>query len=163
MLVFRKFPKGITEIVISFETESVMKQSPNGMYMAEKGSLLFALPIKYDVEVVEYEKNDVERKFPYCDYFLKGDSDWNYAFTDRTLSYQECEMSDVPFSFEHPSVILRAKMCHIDWGYEEGYETICSRKPNSRQPLDQSSEMTLIPYGCAKLRMTEMPFVKEKK
>ena len=160
MLIFKGFEQGITEITVSFETDAVLKASPNGMYMAEKGSLLFALPIKTDVQVVEYEKNDVERKFPYCDYYMTGLSDWNYAFTDRVLSVEEFEVNDVPFSQEHPAVILKAKLCHIDWGYEEGYETLCARMPSSQKPLDAPATLNLIPYGCAKLRMTELPLVK---
>ncbi len=162
MLIFRSFREGMTELTVSFETEAVLKASPNGMYMAEKGSLLFAVPIESEVQVVEYIKNNVERKFPYCDYYRKAASDWNYAFTDRTLSVTEQEVDEVPFSEKHPAVTLQAKLCHIDWGYEDGYETICAKKPKSRKPLDVPAEVTLIPYGCAKLRMTELPLLKPK-
>ncbi len=161
MLIFKGFKQGITELTVSFETEALLKASPNGMYMAEKGSLLFAVPIQSEVRAVEYEKNEVERKFPYCDYYMKPVSDWNYAFTDRELSAQEREVDEVPFSEKNPTVTLQAKLCHIDWGYEEGYETVCAKKPKSRKPLDAPTELTLIPYGCAKLRMTELPLVKK--
>lgn len=162
MLIFKGFDEGVTELSVAFETDAVLKASPNGMYMAEKGSLLFAVPIKSNVQIVEYVKNDVERKFPYCDYYLSPASDWNYAFTDRILSVEEFEVNDIPFSQEHPAVTLKAKLCHIDWGYEEGYETLCARKPLHKKPLDASTELTLIPYGCARLRMTELPLVKAK-
>jgi len=160
MLLFRGFCEGVTELTVSFETEAVLKASPNGMYMAEKGSLLFAVPIESEVRTVEYEKNDVERKFPYCDYYMRPVSDWNYAFTDRTLSVQEQEVDSIPFSEKKPAVTVRARLCHIDWGYEDGFETVCAKKPLKRKPLDASAEVTLIPYGCAKLRMTELPLVK---
>ena len=71
-------------------------------------------------------------------------------------------MSDVPFSSVNPPVVAYAQMCHIDWGYEEGFENVCAKIPQSTKPIDDVRKVTLYPYGCAKLRMTEMPLIKIK-
>ena len=51
-------------------------------------------------------------------------------------------------------------MQSIDWGLEDGFETVCAKVPQSREGIGEVKEMYLYPYGCAKLRVTEIPFVK---
>ena len=51
-------------------------------------------------------------------------------------------------------------MKKIDWGLEDGYENVCAKTPQSLIPVSDVKELELIPYGCAKLRMTLLPFVK---
>lgn len=160
MLTFGGFAAGETVIEIAFEAEARLMKSPIGLYNAAYGSLVFSLPVAYEVSQREYVKNDIERKFPYCDYDYKGVSDWNCAYTSRNLHVEERDAEDdIPFSSKHPVLVLRAELCHIDWGYAEGYETVCAKLPESRKPIDAPVERVLYPYGCAKLRMTEMPIV----
>jgi len=107
----------------------------------------------------EYERNGVERKFPYCDYEYVGRSDWNYGFSDVEFVPEKREISDIPFSSEKPPVVVKAKMKKIPWGIEPGYEHVCAKVPMSTQPIGDEEIKELYPYGCAKLRMTEMPMV----
>ncbi len=159
-LVFSGFEAGQTVINISFETAPVLVARPHGLYHVQCGSLLFALPIKRETKAVEYIKNGVERKAPYCDYHIKGISDWNYGFASHALTIQNGDISDIPFSSEKPPVTVTAELCHINWGLADGYETVPAPVPNNRKPLDAAQPITLYPYGCAKLRMTEMPIIK---
>ncbi len=158
VIVFDGFKSGDTVIEISYEAEPTFERSPSGMYCASYGSLVFSLPISKEVEIHEYTQKGVERKFPYCDYHYKRASEWERAYASRELLVlQKDAVDNVPFSSTHPSIALRAQVCPINWGYEEGYETICAKKPNSRKPLGEAEPVELYPYGCAKLRMTEMP------
>ncbi len=162
MLTFGGFGAGETVIQISFSAEAKLVKSPVGLYNAAYGSLVFSVPVAREETISEYTRANVERKFPYCDYHYKGISDWNVAYTSRTLRVEERPIpEDVPFSSQAPALVLHADMCHIDWGYAEGYETICARLPESRKPMDAPADRILYPYGCAKLRMTELPIVKE--
>ena len=45
----------------------------------------------------------------------------------------------------------------LNKAYEDGYDTVCSKIPESRVPMGKETEIHLYPYGCAKLRMTEIP------
>jgi len=114
----------------------------------------------YETRMHEYVKNGVERKFPYCDYELIPQSDWNFAFCSNDVTVKPNEISGVPFSSKNPPIVISAKLQQIDWGFEERYDTICAKFPHSLQPISDAFEMKLIPYGCAKLRMTELPFLK---
>lgn len=161
MLVFNGFPKGITRLEISFSVNPVFEKRPNNLYCLRYGSLIFSVPIEAEISRVEYEKNGIIRKYPYCDYDYKGISDWNFAFAGNSFEVSECEINDIPFSQNNPPLKIKVPLCHIDWRYEDGYETVCAKIPGSRIPLDEAADKDLIPYGCARLRMTELPKIRQ--
>jgi hypothetical protein len=51
----------------------------------------------------------------------------------------------------------------VEWPWEDGFDTVPAVKPASNVPCGDVRDMTLIPYGCAKLRMTEMLQLKKIK
>lgn len=157
MVVIDGFAKGITRLEISFSTTPILEKRPNRMFCLRYGSLIFSVPVKADIQQVEYEKNGVTRKYPYCDYDYKGISDWNFSFADNLFEVEECKICEIPFSQDQPPLKIKTKLCHIDWGLEDGYETVCATYPHNRKPLDKAVERELIPYGCTSLRMTELP------
>ncbi|MBQ4320811.1 MAG: glycoside hydrolase family 127 protein [Oscillospiraceae bacterium] len=148
------------KISLSFETEAYMEERPNGMQTAKMGSLVFSLPVKAEKKMLEYEREGVERKFPYCDYELSPVSEWNYGFAGDELLPEYRDVGEIPFSEDAPPVVLKVKAAKINWGLEEGYENICAKIPESRTAIEAPETVELWPYGCAKLRMTEMPMVK---
>ena len=148
------------QIALSFRAEPYFKARPHGLYAVQCGSLVFSAPVRYEKKMFEYEQDGVARKFPYCDYELIPVSDWNYAFRDAALEVRTNSVSQIPFAEAAPPVVIRAKVCRIDWGLEDGYETVCAKIPGSLTPISGDQEIDLYPYGCAKLRMTEMPIVK---
>ena len=158
-LVFAIQP-GKTEITLSFETPAHYISRPHDLYAVQVGSLVFSLPIEHEKKMYEYTRDGVERKFPYCDYELHPTSDWNYGYCGGSLEVLRGDVDAVPFSSEHPPVTVKTTACKIDWGYADGYDTVCDKVPQSREPLSEAEEIILHPYGCAKLRMTEMPIVK---
>ena len=159
MLSFNGFAEGKTEINISYDIAPVLESRPERMYCLRRGSLVFALPINASFERKEYTENGVERKYPYCDYYVRGTSDWNKAFTNRHFRIEECEPGDVPFYHDKPAIKIYTDMCHIDWGLEDGFETVCAKTPHHKKRLDEPTEQVLVPYGCTYLRMTELPLV----
>ncbi|MBR6740484.1 MAG: glycoside hydrolase family 127 protein [Clostridia bacterium] len=156
-LVFEVKAGSRREITVEFEAEAYLESRPNGLNTVKCGSLVFSLPIKYAAEKIEYERDGVERRFPYCDYEYIPLSDWNYAYCGDLLVLEEREVSDVPFSSELPPVVIKTVGKKINWGYEDGFETVCAKIPESTEPISDEKELTLWPYGCAKLRMTELP------
>ena len=148
-----------TDIQIEFDTVPYFKERPHQLHAVQCGSLVFSVPVSYEKCMHEYEEAGVERKFPYCDYEYLPTSDWNYAYSADALQVRFHGVSDVPFSSQQPPVTVRAKVRKIDWGYEDGYETVCAKVPDSTKPISEEKEIPLYPYGCAKLRMTELPMV----
>ncbi len=163
MLNFGGFEAGETVISISYEVSPILVSRPNGMFTARRGSLLFSVPVKAESKKVEYTRAGVERKFPYCDYHMRGISDWNYGFASDKLEVKEsevCSADSYPFSSQNPPVKLVASLSHIDWRTEPRFDRVCATIPFSRKALDTSTELALHPYGCAKLRVTELPKTK---
>lgn len=162
-LEFKIKPSENTVIDISFETKPAFIERPYGLATARCGSLVFSLPIKYEKCMHEYARDNVERKYPYCDYELIPTGNWAFAFADEELKAEHRTVGKIPFSESAPPMILKTKLCEINWGLLDGYETVCDKIPHSTVPLSAPVEMELYPYGCAKLRMTEMPYQKSRK
>ena len=148
------------QIELSFRAEPYFKARPHNLYTVQCGSLVFSAPVRYEKKMFEYETDGVARKFPYCDYELIPVTDWNYAYCGGSLEVKRNAVSQIPFAEAAPPVVIRAKVRKIDWGLEDGYETVCTKVPESRTPISEKQEIDLYPYGCAKLRMTEMPIVE---
>lgn len=132
---------------------------PSNLKTAEYGPLVFSLPIIAEYKAYEYEKDGVERKFPYCDYELIPRSEWRYGYSSDELSVCRQEGDDVPFSSVHPGITLKAVMQPVEWDYEDGYDTVAAAYPTGEKREGEPVSMQLYPYGCTKLRMTEMPLV----
>ncbi|MBQ3016072.1 MAG: glycoside hydrolase family 127 protein [Clostridia bacterium] len=161
-LVIDKIWNGEEKIEIELFDTPHLTGRPYDLNVAEWGALVFALPIKTRWEMIEYEKNGVERRAPYCDYYLHNEGEWRYGFSDDSLQIDFNEGDIYPFSTEHPSVVLKANLAKINWGYEDGYSDVSNHIPASRTALSAPETIELIPYGSTKLRMTEMPMVKFK-
>lgn len=146
-------------VTLSFGTVPHFVDRPYGLKTAECGSLVFSLPVEYEAKMREFEKNGVERKFPYCDYEYVPVSDWAFGYADSSLTVEYNGVPEVPFDSHKPAVTLTARVAPIDWGEEDGYENFCAKLPRSTEPTGDARETELYPYGCAKLRMTELPFV----
>ena len=87
-----------------------------------------------------------------------------YAYVDATIREDGPNKGNrVPFSSKHPAVTVRAHLAPVEWPWEDGFDTVPAVKPASNVPCGEVRDMTLIPYGCAKLRMTEMLQLKKIK
>lgn len=151
---------GKTEIEIEFTATPFLKERPNDLYVLQMGSLLFSVPIKYEKQMSEYTKKGVQRKFPYCDYQFIPQTPWNYGYSDMDFEISYKGVGDIPFSQENPPVTIKANMQKINWGLKFPYRSVARKMPKSRKPISDVQKIQLCPYGCARLRMTEMPMLK---
>ena len=103
--------------------------------------------------MVEYTSNGVERKFPYCDYYLYPQSKWNYALASKSFTVEEKDFTS-PFNPETPPISITAEVVEIPWDFNNGH---CDRHPLSLTPVGDIEKIEFIPYGCTNLRMTEIP------
>ena len=152
--------QGSVTLRLTLEAAPRLVSRPTGLKTAEYGPLVFALPIETEYRMREYTRNGVERKFPYCDYELLPKSAWNYGFASASLTVEERPVDGTPFSSARPAVVLHARMAPVDWPWADGFDAIPATVPASNAATGLAEERELIPYGCAKLRMTEMPRVK---
>lgn len=151
----REWNRDVLEVELEFAIQ--WKDRPNRLAAVQRGPLVFALPVREEWIRREYERDGVERKFPYCDYELKPREKWNYGFCGREAQVKLRPMTDCPFSPEGAPVELILPMAEIPWESAHG---ICAPEPASRKPLGEPEEKRLIPYGCTNLRMTELPLLE---
>lgn len=156
--VFKSW-SGHEEITVEFETETEFIKRPNNMYCLRRGALLYAMPIESNTEMIEYEKDHVERKFPYCDYKILSAGKWNYAYNGMNTNVYEVNDTEIKFSRTNPPVYIDVPVVEIDWGYESGQEFICRHLPQNMQKIGPTVHKKFVPYGCTYLRMTEMPLI----
>ncbi len=153
--------KGESEISVEFDVPVSFSERPEKLFAVKSGSLIFSVPIKYRKKKYEYTRKGVERKFPYCDYELIPKSNWSYAYCSDRLSISRNGVGDIPFSESRPPVTVTAEVKKIHWGHKFLLGSVCARTPKSLTPLSKAKSIELYPYGCAKLRMTEMPLLKK--
>ncbi len=152
---------GREQVSVDFTFATAVKKSTGGLSFVEHGPLLFALPLAAEWKRVEYTRDGVERRFPYCDYTVRPLEKWNYAFEDVPMTAEEHGIGSTPFSAAEPPVTLTAILTEIDWPAHETYENLCAAYPASKKRLGVPKPHRLIPYGCTTLRMTEMPMLKK--
>ena len=161
--VCQKVWSGTETMELTLHATPRLVSRPGGLKVAEYGPLVFALPIETAYVAREYERDGVPRRFPYCDYELLPRSEWRYGFAAGNPTVCEKEGDAVPFSSRNPRLTLKMPLCRVDWDFADGYTTVSAPRPRSHTALTPPEEKELILYGCAKLRMTEMPLTRPKK
>jgi hypothetical protein len=158
----RRVWSGETTLAVTLTFAPKLVNRPHSLKTAEYGPLVFALKIENQKKKIEYVAKDVERTYPYCDWSISPTSDWQFGFADSELIPVEHPEQESAFTECSPMLTLRANLVPINWGYRDGYTGVCAKTPKSRIPQGETREVELYPYGCAKLRMTEMPLIKTK-
>ena len=149
--------RGTSSLSVIYEYETKFIDRPNDLKAVRRGPFIYSVSIDEEWKMHEYVRDGVERKYPYCDYEIYPKSKWNYAYISDSFDVNYNGISDYPFSSENPPVTLKTKAVEIDWGTEEGYNDLCAAVPRSREPISEPVEITLKPYGCTNIRITEIP------
>lgn len=149
------------KITVAYETSPRFVSRPHDLACVQCGSLVFALPLAYRAVAAEYVRDGVERKFPYCDYELYGTGEWRYGYTGELPQVRYGKAGAIPFDSHRPPVTATATVRRVDWDCAPGYDAVCAIAPDAPVAAYGDPEtVTLYPYGCAKLRMTELPIVR---
>jgi hypothetical protein len=120
-----------------------------------RGPLVFALPI-------EAEWKKVKDNPQFADWEVYPKSPWNYALQidrehpERSIVFEDRLIGTTPFSPQGAPVIARVKGRRLaGWGLEKG--AVAPPPPSPVSSSEPPETLTLIPYGCTDLRVTEFP------
>ena len=135
----------------------------NNALAIERGPLIFSLKIGEKWKRVNEDKP--HRELPHADWEVHPATPWNYALDihEKTLEedivFKENPVGEIPFSPDGAPVTAAIEGIRIEsWTLLKG-----SAGPPPRSPVlteGTRERLTLIPYGCTNLRVTEFPTLK---
>jgi uncharacterized protein len=134
-----------------------------GAISIQRGALTFALQVGERWQKLPERRPGAE---PFADWEVYPTTPWNYALVldpsrpENTLQLHRSTVGALPFSSASSPLQLRAKARLVpDWtmdGLSAG-----PTPPSPVRPSTPIEDVTLIPYGCARLRVTELPYCVE--
>lgn len=155
---------GETVVTLRFPMPVKTTRRYNNAICIERGPLVYSLKIGEEWTQVNQDLPCRER--PHADYEVRPTTPWNYALIvdesdpASSVTFEERGVGDCPFSPEGAPVVAKIKGRKLeDWTIKNGwaYETPISPVESS-EPVE---ELTLIPYGCTNIRITEFPHISE--
>jgi hypothetical protein len=163
---------GPATIEIRFPMAPRVTRRYNEAVAVERGPLVYSLQIGETWTRVNADKP--HRELPHGDFEVRPATPWNYGLVvderrpEATLSFEERPVGERPFSPEGAGVVATARGRQIPkWKIVRGWAGEISpadaawadpRRAVTDQPVEQ---ITLIPYGCTNIRITEFPQVPD--
>jgi hypothetical protein len=164
--------RGATEITLRFPMHAKATARYNEAIAIERGPLVYALKMGESWTRVNADKP--HRELPHGDFEVRPTTPWNYGLVvdehdvGASLQFEERPVGDAPFSPEGAGVIAKVQGRPLPgWKLVRGWAAEISpadvawanpAAPGSKEPLEQ---LTLIPYGCTNIRITEFPRLKD--
>jgi DUF1680 family protein len=154
---------GTTKIEVTLPMSPALSRRFNGAAAIERGPLVYVLKIGEDWRRIN--EREPYRELPHADWEVHPTTPWNYALyvDEATLIddavFDERPMGSYPFSPQGAPIAARVRGRRLsEWQMENGSAADPPQSPvASSEPLE---ELTLIPYGCTNLRITEFPVLK---
>ncbi len=154
--VDRKWRNGDV-VTVSFQMTPRVSHWYRQAAVFERGPLVFSLPLDAKwKELKHYAQKS-------SDWQLQPTTKWNYAVEvgECAAKVSEHSVSATPFDRKNPPVTMAIEGKELpQWSVEEH-----SAGPVPTSPVtskDSLQKLTLVPYGAAKLRITEFPFLQQR-
>ena len=129
------------------------------LFVLYYGNLLFSLPIDYKMEYYEYSKDNVNRVYPYCDYYFIPTGKFKYAFNSLEFKVVKCKYN-IPFDRLNPPIKIYSNFINVDLRLKKDYQYVYNDNPHNI--YNKVDKLYMVPYGNTYLRMTEMSFYNKK-
>jgi uncharacterized protein len=156
---------GTTHLALRLPMKPQVTRRYNRALSIERGPLVYSLQIGEEWKRVNADKP--HRELPHADYEVRPTTPWNYglAINERDLSasvtFEERPVGERPFSPEGAGMRAKVKGKKLEsWKLAHGWAAEVQPQPQSSK--EALEEVTLLPYGCTNLRVTEFPGLADK-
>jgi hypothetical protein len=161
------------DVVLRFPMNTKLTTRYNDAIAVERGPLVYSL--KLDEAWTRVNADKPHRDLPHGDFEVRPASPWNYGLVvdparpDESIRFEERPLGDQPFSPQGAGMVARAtgrkipswKMVH-GWAGEISPADVEWSDPSRVVTSEPDEEVTLIPYGCTNIRITEFPKLKPR-
>ena len=152
--------EGSSAVDIRFPMRPKASRRYHGAVAIERGPLVYSLKLGESWTRVNADKP--HRELPHGDFEVRPTTPWNYgllideARPEASVAFEERPVGEKPFSPDGAGVVARARGRKLPgWKLAHGWAAEVPPEPQlSSEPLE---ELTLIPYGCTNIRVTEFP------
>ncbi|HWI57238.1 MAG TPA: beta-L-arabinofuranosidase domain-containing protein [Bacillota bacterium] len=149
---------GQTHVRLTLPMQLRVERRVNDSVTLHRGPLIFALKVGQDWRKLRDRQ-------PTADWAVLPTTPWNYALQldpsapEKSLRLQTGTVPNVPFSSEAPPLRLFGQARRLpDWTLVKNAAAAPPQSPViSSEPVEP---IELIPYGAAKLRVTELPLLR---
>ncbi|KAJ5641366.1 hypothetical protein N7490_005366 [Penicillium lividum] len=161
-----KISSGTTKFTYTLGMEMKITPRANDTISVYRGPLLYALYIKPDISSSPPKFYNTQSEYPAGtyppqaqDHVLLNTTEWNVAIDPTTLEYQPGSgtLPEPAFQDGALPMYMTAKGCLIDWPMFRGAVPGSPIPKEDRVCLGDAFNVTLRPYGSAKLHMSEIP------
>ncbi len=152
--------KGSTGIEVRFPMPVKTTRRYNQAVALERGPLVYALKLGETWTRVNADKP--HRELPHGDFEVRPSTPWNYGLLvdedrpETSVTFEQQPVGEKPFAPEGAGTIARVKGRRLPgWKLERGWaQEVPPGTQTSGEPLE---DLTLIPYGCTRIRTAEFP------
>jgi hypothetical protein len=152
--------RGTSTVRLHFPMPPKVTHRYNLALAIERGPLVYSLSPEESWTRVNADKP--HRELPHGDFEVRPASPWNYGVLldpddpSAGLQFEERPVGEKPFSPEGAGMTARVRGRRLPgWKLRHGWaDEVPVERQMSEEPLE---ELTLIPYGCTNIRISEFP------
>jgi hypothetical protein len=155
---------GTVGLVLQFPMRAKTSLRYNDGLAIERGPLVYSLSPGETWTRVNADKP--HRQLPHGDFEVRPATPWNYGLLvdDKNaaagLRFEERPVGERPFSPEGAGMMAKAMGRQLpNWKLAHGWAAEFA--PGLQDSAEPLQELTLIPYGCTKIRVTEFPRLRK--
>jgi len=152
--------RGPTRVTLRFPMRPRVSLRYDDALAVERGPLVYSLRLEEQWTRVNADRP--HRELPHGDFEVRPSSPWNYGLMldpeapESGLTFAEHPVGERPFSPEGAGMRARVRGRRLPrWEMAHGWAA--EVPPGPQTTTEALEDLTLIPYGCTNIRVTEFP------